>query len=58
MSKTGLQESQAAENREKLWSKKDIHLEEEDLVSEYLSKMDLCKSMSPDGMHTSAEGAG
>ena len=48
---TGLQESQVSETRGKAWSKEDIPLVEEDQVREYLSKLDIHKSMVPDGMH-------
>ena len=50
-SKTSLQESQAPETRGKGWSKQYVSLVEEDQAREYLSKLDLHKSMSPDGMH-------
>ncbi|PKU46621.1 rna-directed dna polymerase from mobile element jockey- hypothetical protein [Limosa lapponica baueri] len=37
-------------NRE-VWMKEDFPLVEEDQVREQLSKLDICKSMGPDGMH-------
>ena len=50
-SKTSLQESQASETRGKGWSKEDVILVEENQVRLYLSKLDIHKSMSPDGTH-------
>lgn len=49
-SKTGLQEAKAPQTREKVWSKKDVCLVEEDLVREYLSNLETPESMGPDGM--------
>ena len=51
ISKAGLQENQGPETRRKVWSKEDVPLVEEDQVGEYLSKLDIHKSMHPDGMH-------
>jgi len=51
-SKTSLQGSQASETRRKDWRKEYVSLVEEDQVREYLSKMDIHKSMHPDGKHT------
>ena len=50
-STTGLQESQVPETKGKIWSKADVPLVEEHQVGEYLSKLDLQKSIGPDGMH-------
>jgi len=50
-STTSLGESQVPESRGKGWSKEDASLVEEDHVREYLSKLDIRKSISPDGMH-------
>lgn len=36
---------------EKVWSKKDLLLVREDQVREYLSKLNVHKSMEPYGMH-------
>ena len=47
---SGLQESQVPEIRGKGLSKEDVALVEEDQVREYLSKLDIPKSMGPDGM--------
>ncbi|KAK4807097.1 hypothetical protein QYF61_018438 [Mycteria americana] len=41
----------AEETWGKVWSKEDVPLVEEDQVREYLSKLDIHKSMGPDGMH-------
>ncbi|GAB0209844.1 mitochondrial enolase superfamily member 1 [Grus japonensis] len=49
--KAGPQESQTLEVREKVCRKKDLPLVEEDRVREHLGKVDIHKSMSPDGMH-------
>ncbi|KAK4827438.1 hypothetical protein QYF61_017995 [Mycteria americana] len=50
-SKTGLQESQASETRGKGWSKEDVLLVEKVQFRKYVSKLDIHKSMDPDGMH-------
>ena len=50
-SKTCLQESQVSESRRKGWSEKDVPLVEEDQVREHLSKQDIYKPTSPEGMH-------
>ncbi|KAK4810486.1 hypothetical protein QYF61_004266 [Mycteria americana] len=49
-SKTGLQEYQAPETRGKAWSKEDVLFVEEDQIREYLSKLDVHKSMVLDRM--------
>lgn len=51
-SKTSLQESKTPEAAGKVWSKEDTPFVEEDRVRECLSKLDLCKSMGLDGMHS------
>ena len=48
-SKSGLQEPRVPETKGKIWSKEDVPLVEEDQVREYLGKLDLHKSMGPDG---------
>ncbi|GAB0206764.1 mitochondrial enolase superfamily member 1 [Grus japonensis] len=45
------QESQTLEVGEKVWRKEDLPLVEEDWVREHLGKVDIHKSMGPDGMH-------
>ncbi|PKU44100.1 rna-directed dna polymerase from mobile element jockey-like [Limosa lapponica baueri] len=45
------QESQTLEVTETVWMKEDFPLIEEDQVREQLSKLDICKSMGPGGMH-------
>ncbi|GAB0208323.1 mitochondrial enolase superfamily member 1 [Grus japonensis] len=45
------QESQTLEGREKVLQKEDLPLVEEDRVREHLGKLDIHKSMGPDGMH-------
>jgi len=50
VAKADLQESQAPETMAKVWSKEGAPLVEEDQVREYLSKLDLHKSMCSDGM--------
>jgi len=50
-SKTSLQESQVPETREKSWSEEEVPSLEEDHVREYLSNLDIQKSMGPYGMH-------
>ncbi|PKU32528.1 rna-directed dna polymerase from mobile element jockey- hypothetical protein [Limosa lapponica baueri] len=45
------QESHAMEETEKVWMKEDFPLVEEDQVRDQLSKLGICKSMGPDGMH-------
>lgn len=50
-SKTGLQESQVSEARLNSCSKDDVSFVGGDWVKEYLSKLDICKSMDCDGMH-------
>ncbi|GAB0206526.1 hypothetical protein GRJ2_003118200 [Grus japonensis] len=49
--KAGPQESQALEVGEKVLRKEDLPLVEEDRVREHLGKLDIHKSMGPDGMH-------
>ncbi|GAB0176007.1 mitochondrial enolase superfamily member 1 [Grus japonensis] len=49
--RAGPQESQTLEVREKVWRKEHLPLVEEDRVREHLGKLDIHKSMSPDGMH-------
>jgi len=49
--KTGPQESQSLELREKAWRKEDLPWVEEDYVRDHLSKLDTHKSMVPNGMH-------
>lgn len=44
------QESQAPETRGEVWNKADLPLVEENLVREYLSKLDVHKSLGPDGL--------
>jgi len=51
-SKPSLLESQASDTRGKGWSEEDVVLVEENQVRLYLSKLDIHKSMNPDGMHT------
>ncbi|PKU39220.1 rna-directed dna polymerase from mobile element hypothetical protein [Limosa lapponica baueri] len=46
-----LQELQTLEETEKVWTKEDFPLVEEDQVREQLSKLDIHKSVGPDGMH-------
>lgn len=48
--KTSLQKSKDAKAREKIWSKEDILLQENQ-VREYLSNLVICKSMGPHGIH-------
>lgn len=50
-SKTRSQESQVPETRGIIWSKEDAHFIEKDQVREYLSELDICKSMVPEGIH-------
>ncbi|PKU44780.1 rna-directed dna polymerase from mobile element jockey- hypothetical protein [Limosa lapponica baueri] len=45
------QESCTLEETEKIWTKEDFPLVEEDQVREQLSSLDIHKSMGPDGMH-------
>ncbi|PKU44865.1 rna-directed dna polymerase from mobile element jockey-like [Limosa lapponica baueri] len=45
------QESHTLEETEKFWTKEDFPLVEEDQVRGQLSKLDICKSVGPDGMH-------
>ncbi|PKU31509.1 rna-directed dna polymerase from mobile element jockey-like [Limosa lapponica baueri] len=45
------QAPQTLEESEKVWTKEDFPLVEEDQVREQLSKLDNQKSMGPDGMH-------
>lgn len=54
-SKTDLRESQVPETRGKGWNKEDIPLVEKDQGKEYLSKLDIHKSMGLDGMHPWAQ---
>lgn len=48
-SKINLQESQVPKTRGKAWNKEDATLVEEDQVRKHLSKVDIHKSMCPDG---------
>ena len=48
---TGLQESQALEIKGKVWSKEYVPVVEEEQVGEYLNKLDIQKSLGPDGRH-------
>ncbi|PKU39612.1 rna-directed dna polymerase from mobile element hypothetical protein [Limosa lapponica baueri] len=50
-SKTSLQQD-ASEAAGKVWSKEDTPLVEEDQVRDCLSKLDVYKSMGPDGIHS------
>ncbi|GAB0183716.1 mitochondrial enolase superfamily member 1 [Grus japonensis] len=50
-SMTGFQQSQVPKTDGKAWSKEDLPSVEEDLVRQYLSKLDPHKSTGPDGMH-------
>jgi len=50
-SKAGPQASQSLELREEAWRKEDLPLVEQDLVRDDVSKLDMHKSMDPDGMH-------
>ncbi|PKU49358.1 rna-directed dna polymerase from mobile element jockey- hypothetical protein [Limosa lapponica baueri] len=47
----GPQESQTLEVPEKAWTKEDLPLAEEDQVRDQVSKLDIRRSMGPDGMH-------
>jgi len=49
--KAGPQASQSLEVREEAWRKEDLSLVEGDCVRDHLSKLDIHKSMGPDGMH-------
>ncbi|GAB0197889.1 mitochondrial enolase superfamily member 1 [Grus japonensis] len=49
--KVGPLESQTLEVGEKVWRKEDLPLFEEKRVREHLGKLDIHKSMGPDGMH-------
>ncbi|GAB0208607.1 mitochondrial enolase superfamily member 1 [Grus japonensis] len=49
--KASPQESQTLEAGEKVLRKEDLPLVEEDWVREHLGKLDIHKSMGPDGMH-------
>ena len=51
-SKSSFHEYQALQIREKGQSKENLPLVEEDQVREYLSKLDIRKSMGPDRVHT------
>jgi len=51
MSKICLQESLVSDGIWKVWSNKDLPLEEKDLAREHLSKLDILKSMTSDGKH-------
>jgi len=50
-SKISLQETQVPETKGKVCSKEDVPLVEEDEVRQYLSNLDIHKSMGPDGMN-------
>ena len=45
------QESQTLQVGEKIWRKEDLPLVEEDRVRDHLGKLDVHKSMIPNGMH-------
>ncbi|GAB0187214.1 mitochondrial enolase superfamily member 1 [Grus japonensis] len=49
--KASPQESQTLEVREKVWRKEDFPLVEEDQAGNHLGKLDIHKSMGPDGIH-------
>ncbi|GAB0183985.1 mitochondrial enolase superfamily member 1 [Grus japonensis] len=49
--KAGPQETQTLEVGEKVLQKEDLPLVKEDQVREHLGKLDIHKSMGPDGMH-------
>ncbi|GAB0206849.1 mitochondrial enolase superfamily member 1 [Grus japonensis] len=49
--KASPQESQTLEVGEKVWRKDDLPLVEEDRVRNHLGKLEMHKSMGPDGMH-------
>lgn len=46
-----VEESKASQNTGKFWSNEDFFLTEENQVREHLNKLDIDKSMRPDGMH-------
>ncbi|GAB0207209.1 mitochondrial enolase superfamily member 1 [Grus japonensis] len=50
--KASPQETQTLEVGGKVWRKEDLPLVEEDRVREHLGKLDIHKSMGPDGMHS------
>jgi len=50
-SKINLQEFQVPETTGKGWNKEDVPLAEEAQVREYLIKLNIRKSMAPNGMH-------
>lgn len=47
----GLSGSSGPETRTKGWNKEDVSSVEKDQITKYLRKLDLCKSMDPDGIH-------
>lgn len=49
--KTGPQEPQSLEIKQKVWEKEDSPLVEEDWIRNHLGKLDAHKSLGPDGMH-------
>ncbi|GAB0204486.1 mitochondrial enolase superfamily member 1 [Grus japonensis] len=49
--KASPQETQTLEVGEEVWRKEDLPLVKEDQVREHLGKLDIHKSMGPDGMH-------
>ncbi|PKU39894.1 rna-directed dna polymerase from mobile element jockey-like [Limosa lapponica baueri] len=49
--KTSPEESQALEVSERVWRKEDFPLVKDDYVRDHLGKLDIHKSMGPDGMH-------
>ncbi|GAB0207239.1 mitochondrial enolase superfamily member 1 [Grus japonensis] len=49
--KAGPQETQSLEVGEKVWRKEDLPLVKEDQFREHLGKLDIHKSMGPNGMH-------
>ncbi|PKU35728.1 rna-directed dna polymerase from mobile element jockey- hypothetical protein [Limosa lapponica baueri] len=51
LDKASPQEPKNLEESEKVWTKEDFPLVEEDQVKEQLNKLDTRKSMGPDGMH-------
>ena len=51
MCKTDLQESQAPETCEKVWSHDGLLLVEEDRIKKHLNKLDIQMSMGSDGVN-------
>lgn len=50
--------SKAPKSRWKVWSKEGLLLVEEDEIRGHLNKLEIHKSVGPDGARTSAQGAG